>query len=470
MRMLTRGVEDSVAAFSNTALSLAPDPEAKPFPEYRGLEWVGGILPTQLEPWPRPGKGRLRVVDGDEGVEATRSQTRRYLETKPWVWPSQVLYFFCDVHADTDAFLRSLVASGGVAKTGPHDADLELTPEGRGARFLIGGDCFDKGPENLRLLRALRTLIDTGAQVDILAGNHDIRTLLGMQCAGSKDPRLSHLFVRMGQKTVPLFREVWNHYLRSSMRESELLPEERVRELLFPPESWYDEFPRVAAGRVPPKKLAKELARIREKTAQFEGRCHELGMSLGMVHAALLKSRELFTETSGEFRWFFERMGLAHRAGSFLFLHAGVDDTIAGRVRSEGVGALEESFRDLLRSDPFELYHGSVGNCFRTKYRDIDHPFTGKGLRDLNAIGIYAVVHGHRNVLRGQRMVFRRGLLNFECDSSLDCNTRASENLSGPGGAVTVFRPDGVVLGISTDHPNIKVFDPAELCGLTTIV
>jgi hypothetical protein len=77
---------------------------------------------------------------------------------------------------------------------------------------------------------------------------------------------------------------------------------------------------------------------------------------------------------------------------------------------------------------------------------------------------VYAIVHGHKNILRGQRLVLRKGVLNFECDASIDENTRVLEGLSGPGAAVTVFRPDARILAVSTDYPFVKVFDPAELC------
>src|SRR5690606_6634951 len=124
----------------------------------------------------------------------------------------------------------------------------------------------------------------------------------------------------------------------------------------------------------------------------------------------------------------------------------------------------------LLADDPFELYHGPVGNMFRTKYREIDHSFTELGVESMYEAGLYGIVHGHRNILRGQRVLMREGLLNFEGDASVDCNTRKLEGLRGPGGAVVVFRPDAVALGISADHPHVKVFDAARVFPYLTIV
>ena len=75
----------------------------------------------------------------------------------------------------------------------------------------------------------------------------------------------------------------------------------------------------------------------------------------------------------------------------------------------------------------------------------------------------------HR-ILRGQRVTLRGKVLNFECDSSVDCNTRKLEGLQRPGGAVVVFEPSGRMRCISTDYPFVKDFDPARVFELTSIV
>ena len=64
----------------------------------------------------------------------------------------------------------------------------------------------------------------------------------------------------------------------------------------------------------------------------------------------------------------------------------------------------------------------------------------------------------------GQRLSLRKSLINFECDTSLDRNTRKLEKVRGRGAAVTILEPDGHVLGISSDYPHIKVFDPERTC------
>ena len=442
------------------------DPHPSVAPAYRGAGWLDVALPAALERWPRH-RTRLQIDKTGDSYDIAREELVAYADGRAIDWPEETIYFLCDMHADTDAFFRSLVASGGVEKTGPGDDDFALTPEGKRAIFVIGGDCIDKGPDNLRLLRAIRRLIDRGADVELLVGNHDLRMLVGLIYGGARDPRFAHLFVRMGKKSIPLFREIYDTFVAGGRGPEhgphagrrDFLPDDQVRARLFHDDAWYDDFPRAVAGLIPPDKVAKEVARIREKVHELVDRCDELDMSLGMVHAAFETARWLFLDPAGEFHWFFERMKLCRKYGAFLFIHAGVDDVIARHLREHGVHHLNEEFRRLIADDLFGLYHGHVGNTFRTKYRDSDRPFTAAGQRDLQDAGIAAIVHGHRNILRGQRMVLRGGILNFECDVSVDSNTRALEGATGPGGGVTVLRPDGHILGISTDHPYIKHFD-----------
>ena len=442
-----------------------PTPEPAPV-VYHGGQWLDVELPTHAEPWPRFETRRTTGTRG-EPYDATREDVRSYVQTKPWVVSSQTLHFLCDVHADADAFLRSLVASGGVALTGPGVTDFEVTPHGRRAQYVIGGDCFDKGPHNLRLLRTIRAARNAGAAIELLAGNHDLRTLVGLSYVGQKDPRFAHLFVRMGKKAVPLLKEVLDD---CGPGPDDVPPEAEIRSLLFPDESWYESFPQAVGDLIPPKKLAKEVVRIREKVAEFEPACHALGLCLRDVYRAVRLATGMFLHPQGEFHWFFTDMKLARRHGSFLLIHAGLDDVTAQVLRDEGVDALNRWFRQMLQDDPFELYHGPLGNTFRTKYRDIDYPLSEKGGRNVQAAGVYAIVHGHRNILRGQRIVLRRGILNFECDASIDANTRRIEGLHGPGGAVTTFCPDGRVLGISTDCPHIKVFDLPTVADMVTFI
>ena len=427
-------------------------------------------LPGRAEPWLK-NAGELSISPGFYLDEASNEAVAAYARSRPWVWPQRRHYLLTDVHADADAFLRCLKATGGVERTGPGEQDFALTSQGSAAVFVIAGDCFDKGPSNLRLLRALKHLIDLDAEVVLLAGNHDVRALVGMSCLGETEPRLAHLFARMGKKAVPLFNELVDGYLERKLEPDAPSELARLRQRLFPPQSWAQRFPEAVRGVIPDRKIGQELIRIQEKCRDLEEHCARSGLPLSDVERAADKFRELFLTPGGEFAWFFDRMQLAYRSGSFLFVHAGVDDALAARVRSEGVEGINRWFRQLLEDrELFDLYHGPVGNAFRTKYRDTDLPLSRQGACDLQRCGIYAIAHGHRNIVHGQRMVFRRGFLNFECDASVDRNTRVLEGLPGPGGAATIFREDGCVLGVSTDFPAVKVFDAARTARAFTFM
>ena len=421
-------------------------------------------LPAVEEPWPRqPGLALGQTgttTDQDSGDDAGQQEVRDYCESKPWIWTGRRVYFFCDIHADADAFFLSLEACGGINKTGPEDVDFELSNAGKQARFIIGGDCFDKGPSNLRLLEAIHQLYIKGAQIELLAGNHDVRTYLGIYYAESKDVLLDHLFVRMGRKTVPFLKEIYDLYIDGTADQQILLPEDSIRALLFPADTWSKNFPEAVKGWMPERKLQKELARVHEKTREFDERVANVGLDLNKVYAAVKKFRELFFQPEGRYHWFFTKMKLAHREGSYLYVHAGMDDEIAKALLEVGAERLNEQFHESLGSDPFTLYHGALGNVFRTKYRKFEFPFTAAGVDHLHQAGVFAIVHGHQKLMKGQRLVVREGMLNFECDASVDCNTRKISGLAGPGAATVVFEPDGRVKGISTDYPFIKVFKP----------
>ncbi|MES9943088.1 MAG: metallophosphoesterase family protein [Candidatus Thiodiazotropha sp. 6PLUC2] len=434
----------------------------KRLPKYHGLKWITPDLPTTSELWPL---GKQRSIVKERGQRnSTERLLNEILVKEKWQWPKRELMFFSDLHADTDAFIASLVASGGVRKTGDKDSDLKLTQRGRHACFVIGGDCFDKGPSNLRLLRVIARLRKLGARVSILAGNHDIRIKLGISSVGmDADPRHDHFFIRMGSKAVPMLREIADEYLQGKSALKGIPPTRSCRRLLYPPKRWFTEFPKMAGWVMPEKRLARELKRLKEKIESFESDCEKAGLSLRQVYAAVLKWQALFLKSSGEFSWFFRDMKLACRHGSFLFVHAGIDDRMAKLINRKGVKYLNNQFKEDIDDEIFEFYYGPLANVIRTKYRDVDMPLTRKGVKLMHEIGIYAIVHGHANRYHGQRIMLRKGLLNFECDATLDRHSRKKEGLKGEGAAVTIFHPDRLVLGISTDYPQIKVFDPKSI-------
>ena len=436
---------------------------SKYLPRYKGAERVRAKLPTEAQVWML---GKQHSVKKDDYHSAAYAEEiRKVIGKEAWKWPKRTLYFISDLHADAEAFVASLVASGGVKKTGPRDEDFRLTKDGRKARFLIGGDCFDKGPSTLQLLRVIRLHIDRGANVRLLAGNHDVRTMLGFLSVGmGPDPRHDHFFIRMGPKVVPFLVEIRDNYLQGKDALRGVPNTRECRRRLYPPKRWFHEFPQHAVWAMPESTIERELGRMHSKMESFEAECDAAGLSPRMVYAAARKWQELFLQPKGEFAWYFRKLKIGHREGSFIFVHAGIDDRMAKLVADKGVKHLNRRFRKDLFSDPFDFYYGPMANIIRTKYRKVDMPLTRRGVKVLrNKKGIHAIVHGHRNLLHGQRVMLRKGIVNFECDTTLDRNTRRKEGLRGYGAAVTIFRPEGVVMGVSSDYPYIKVFEPGVI-------
>jgi len=384
-------------------------------------------LPAKSQSWIKGGPKAIRV---EASHRSLKKEIQNVRDQGPWKWPKRRVFFFSDLHADADAFIASLIASGGVKKTGTEDDALKLTKAGRKALFIIGGDCFDKGPSNLRLLRVLGILHERGARMKILAGNHDVRMLLGtLSMSTKKDPRNEHFFVRMGPKMVPFLKEVWEQYLKDGDQLRGVPNSRDCRRILYPSKNWPNRFPFYATWVMPDAAVKREMKRMKRKMVQFERDCEKAGISIRIAYAAAMKWRRLFLHRNGEFAWFFRDMALVHRQGSFLFLHAGLDDRIARIIQDKGLKVLNKMFRYQLFGNPFEFYYGPLANMVRTKYRPIDMP------------------------------LLRHGIVNFECDTTMDRNTRKKEGLPGHGVAVTIIEPDGQVIGISRDYPSRKVFE-----------
>jgi hypothetical protein len=399
---------------------------------------------------------------------ADANTMRAYLESAterhPWAWPTKPIVFVADPHADAVALHDSLRLAGLLSDddvSGP--GRLVMNERAADTEIIIGGDCLDKGPSNLGLLRALRCLLDSDAEVTLLAGNHDLRVIMGLQSIGSSDsPTTEHLFLRMGPKAVPLLREVFDEYVAPSNRWRHVPDEATCRRLLYPADGWSKRFAESVKDWIPAPAVNRELIRMQRKLEAFESACAALGMGLREVYAAARQCRHLFCRADGEFAWFRQRMQLLTRRGSFLFVHAGVDDELLALLARHGTAGVNRRFHSDLAADAFALYHGVVGNGIRTKYRGVDLPLTSVGLRWARRIGVHAVVHGHRNRTAGQRLALREGLLHIESDVTLDRNSRRQEGLNGVGAGVTVIQPSGQVLGISADYPVTKCFSPAS--------
>ena len=431
-------------------------------PKYHGIKHIRAALPVETQPWLHGSKRSVHVrrKGRDQSMQQLQALVRKY----EWQWPRRTVYFLSDLHADPEALTASLVASGGVRVNGKKHRSLTLTREGKHARFLIGGDCFDKGPSNLELLRTLNKLHKRGAHMRLLAGNHDVRVMLGMRSVNREAlPGCEHFFIRMGAKAVPFLKELNDSYLSHAHSLKDVPGSKQCEQRLYPPESWFDVFPSEAADLLPQSMIEKELRRVREKKEDFEARCEDAGLSIRRAYAAALQWQQLFLHDSGEFSWFFRRMRLAMRRGSFLFVHAGLDNNIAHLIDQKGVRQLNREFKKQLQGNPMRFYYGPIANAIRTKYRPGDRHLTSAGARQVHDNALHVIVHGHKSMRFGQRISVRRSLIHFECDVTLDRHSRARDGLTGPGAGVTIIRPDKKIIGISTDHPYVKVFDPSDL-------
>lgn len=417
-------------------------------------------LPLKSEPWLEG--GRFSIGKDRANHHAIREAVQKAVSHAPWRWPEQPVIFIADPHADAEAFVESLLASEGIRKGGSGLLDFELTEFGKQAEFIIGGDCLDKGPSNLSLLRAIEKLYGIGANVVLLAGNHDVRLLMGLRAfLETKETTTEHFFIRMGPKVIPLLKEVYEHYVEDEDVALHSVPSSRdCHRVLFPHQNWFDQFPEKAAWLMPNASVEREITRMRKKVDQFESACLEAGLSLRQIYLATQKCVELFLSPTGEFAWFYQRMQLLHRSGSFLFIHAGLDDRIISTMEENNFDFLNSLYKEQVQHNLFEFYYGPLANTMRTKYRDVDMPLTHQGVESAFKMGVHAVVHGHRNRTHGQRIMLRQGMIHIEGDITLDRNSRKKEGLEGFGIGVTIIKPEGQVVGISNDYPLIKVFEP----------
>lgn len=419
-------------------------------------------LPTGCEQWRFGATHSGNKASGEAGQ--LNSVLHQAARASHWRWPRRPLFFIGDPHADAQAFIASLVATGGVIKTGEGPDEFRLNSKGRNSIFVIGGDCLDKGPSNLQLLRAVRHLMQQSKRVKLLAGNHDVRLLMGIRSLGLKrHPTTEHLFVRMGDKVIPLLKEIQQHYLAGRKIPRRIPDEDSCRRRLFPSDNWAETFPQAASHFMSEAAIERELKRMRRKLDGFEEACQRAGLSLREVYFIAETCRKLFLKPSGEFAWFYREMQLAYRKGSFLFVHAGLDDRISESLERKSIKWLNRQFKHCIQHDLFHFYFGPLANSMRTKYRAADLPLTAQGVQRINNLGIHAVVQGHLNRTQGQRLALKQGLLHIESDVTLDRNSRRKEGLGSYGIGVTLIDPKQRIVGISTDYPVAKVFQP-ESC------
>ena len=65
------------------------------------------------------------------------------------------------------------------------------------------------------------------------------------------------------------------------------VPDSReCRRRLFPPKTWFRDFPELAMWTMPDATITKEVRKLREKIRQFEQDCRRAGLSIRRVYAA----------------------------------------------------------------------------------------------------------------------------------------------------------------------------------------
>ncbi|WP_236016810.1 metallophosphoesterase [Salipiger abyssi] len=406
-------------------------------------------LPRDLAPWPG--------TQAHPQISACLDRARAH---GGWRWPERPVIFVSDPHADAEGFLRSLIAGGVIRR---ERGRIALTAFGKQARIVLGGDSLDKGPSNLALLDALAALRATGAELHILAGNHDLR--MRMAVAALRGPRAAlteHLFARMGRKILPALREVRDRFVTDA--DLAALPdEESCRARLLPGPDWPARFARAAEGELPPKLIDKEIAKLTEKLRKFDRDRARSGLSCRDILAAALKCHEVFFERGGAYAWFYDSMDVVLRSGSLLFVHAGLCDSMCALLATEGPSAVNASYRAEAERASLGFYFGPLANLVRTKYRASDCELTDRGVTALHRAGIHMVVQGHVNSHSGQRLLAKRGLLHLEGDVTLDRASRALEGLDGIGAGATLIFPSGDVIGLSRDYPAAKHFAPERM-------
>lgn len=419
--------------------------------------WLNFQPPEHRTDWP--------ITDPETNSNLTSAQHQNLLKHttrySDWQWPDKKVHFLSDLHADADALIHSLLLTGIIKKTGLKSTDFIITDKGRKERIIIGGDCLDKGPSNLNLLKTLHKLKSLNKNTVILAGNHDIRLYMGLKALFERNNKSSeHFFIRMGAKVLPLFKEIYDLYLRNTDAESKMPSLDYCRRTMFPSQQWQQHFISASEAKLSSQAVERELRKIDKKQKHFETDCLSFGMTLPMIFIAARKCYELFMRADGDFFWFFDAMKLIHREKSFLFTHAGIDNKITKTLKKSGIKKINQLYRKQLSQDPCQFYYGTVANLLRTKYRKSDPKLGKKGVKRMHRLGIHAIVHGHVSQLQGQKIRLRAGMLHFECDVTLDRNSRLKSGLSGFGAGVTTISPNGTIQGISSDVEQVKVFRP----------
>ncbi len=363
------------------------------------------------------------------------------------------LAFITDIHGDAEALVRSLKAAALVTPMSSV-ATLDWTEAGMQRQLVLGGDCFDKGPSTLVLLRLLKRIWQDKPDSIWLVGNHDLRFMLGMRALSlDYHPLQSHFFARMGKKAIGLLAEM---HLECPVDFPVNHPAYWVDAY------WPQAFRQQAQSLLGKRQVKKEIKQLHAKQADMQQACLKRFASEEAFNQACSWAVAQFLAPGGEFADLIDRWQLHFVAGPYWFCHAGVNDAAVAiwqAGQQQDTNALEQQYQQAWQSgDLFHLYYGPLGALMRTKYRKYDWPFTAHGAQQLKAAGIIGLVNGHRDSVQGQQLYVRQGLWNFDCDTQMNSHCRARDGLKHDGWGVTLFEPSGQVLALSSDHVGARCF------------
>lgn len=91
--------------------------------------------------------------------------------------PGKPIVCIADIHADPVAFLTSLEQAGMIACVNKQTLEWTETEKIRSHTIILLGDLFDRGPDNLGVLKSISHLQAQGATIEIAVGNHDAEWL-----------------------------------------------------------------------------------------------------------------------------------------------------------------------------------------------------------------------------------------------------------------------------------------------------
>lgn len=423
--------------------------------------------------------------NGSGKVDSLQASTiiRSYADKFDWEFPRHKVLFFCDLHADAEAFRRSLLAAYAITEHSSALLDVSLTDLGKSADIVIAGDIFDKGPSNYDLLDLLTLLRDQGAKFKILAGNHDIRIWLTLKAIGEGDrEQIDYLASSLERAFLIISEslqraEVLKPHLseagadhKSTSQESPCKSNDEadVYEQLFFPSHCIQASPGAnhqwGESKAEIKLTKQRNAWLAERWQEIKRFYASKGIEPSQILEGLRLAKRMIVASDSRYAWLFAEMNLMTHYGSFLLAHGGVDDELCQMIYDQGIAVINAKFKDLMRQGkPRELISGPFGNCTLTKYRYHDEPLSAKGIRLLHELQICAIVHGHDNQVGQQNIVYRQEMLHFQCDASLNRCTRELQGLSPTGMAVIVFEPEGRLVALSNEWPAGKSFAPRDL-------